>query len=85
MTYKLKNHTVDARQITPLSIDNIAKWCGGKICGVKLPKEDQIIEGYCPDTDSYFEAENGDWIIQYKDGRFTMVIKEVFEELYELA
>lgn len=63
--------------------ENLADWCGGKLCGTKLPPEQQVIR--IPTLEGEMEARAGDWIIKGVQGEFYPCKPDIFAATYEGA
>lgn len=76
---------IEARQVVLGFHDEIADWCGGKVCGTKLPIKDRVIKFHNKSTDSEDEAVLGDYIVRGVFGEFYPVRKDIFEATYEIT
>lgn len=81
--YRKKPVVIDARQLTPLSIDGIEEWCGGSIKGVRSPPEQRCID--IQTLEGEMRAEIGDWVIKGVKGEFYPCKPEIFALTYEPA
>jgi hypothetical protein len=83
MKFRKKPVVIEARQLTPETIDDVAQWCGSKVWGWALPKHQQhlVIETLEGDHN----ASMGDWIIQGVKGEFYPCKPDIFEMTYEVA
>ena len=85
MRYVL-NNTVEAKQLTEINQEEVAKWCNGVIKGTRLQPIDRVIEFKNALSDSEEEASVSEFIIKFylKDGTntFSVVSEEVFNQLF---
>ena len=83
--YREKVRSVRAVQLTPKSVDEAARWCGGRRVEEKDPfDEDQIKVGLnVPTLEGVVRASEGDYILQHFDGGIQVMPAARFEERYE--
>lgn len=79
--FRKKPVIVEARQLTPENITQLEEWCGGSIKGVRLPKDQRVID--IQTLEGEMRAEMGDWIIQGIKGEFYPCKPNIFELTYE--
>jgi hypothetical protein len=61
---------VSAVRVIEENLEEVASWCKGQAMGIKLPRNERVIE-YVRDGKEYY-AEVGDWIVRYNaDGFYT--------------
>ena len=63
MICKLLN-PVEARQVTIDTLDEVAKWAGGDVIGMRLPPNDRAVKFTNYDHDKR-EADVGMWIVMF--------------------
>lgn len=66
-----------------LSQEELATWCGGKLCGTALPFQDRVIR--IETLEGEMEASYGDWIIRGVQGEHYPCKPEIFALTYETA
>ncbi len=82
--FRKKPLIIEAKRLCePYAPDDIANWCGGRICsiggvGANLWIEIETLEGV-------MKAEYGDWIIKGVRGEFYPCKSDIFEETYEFV
>ena len=81
MKYRKKPVVIEARQLTPLSMESIEAWCGGSIKGIKLPPEKRCID--IQTLEGEMRAQMGDWVIKGVKGEFYPCKPDIFEMTYE--
>lgn len=67
----------------PATPDDIAQWCGGKVCGVGAVGEKVWIE--IETLEGTMRADYLDWIIKGVKGEFYPCKPDIFEATYEPA
>lgn len=81
--YRKKPVVIEARQLRPDIVTNIATWCGGATRGVSLPREQWAVD--IETLEGTMRAEMGDWIIKGVKGEFYPCKPDIFEATYEVA
>ena len=91
MMYRKRPITVEARQLTPENVKEVAEWCGGSAC--RYPLDEPLPISECPEgilietLEGGMEARQGDWIIKEPfptgDRRFYPCKPDIFEATYE--
>ncbi len=83
MKYKTKPCEIEALKLEEPSLpQDIASWCGGKVCGVGAVGEKVWIE--IPTLEGIMRASYGDYIIKGLKGEFYPCKPDIFEMKYEL-
>lgn len=82
MKYRKKPVVIEARQcIEGNDPQELASWCGGKVCGVGHCGEKVWIE--IPTLEGVMRASYGDFVIQGVNGEFYPCKPDIFEKTYE--
>jgi hypothetical protein len=79
--YKKKPVRIEAREVTPLSIVEVAGWCGGVRCGLALPRAQQCIS--IDTLEGAMTAQIGDFVIKDVNGEFYPCKPDIFAKMYE--
>lgn len=83
MKYRKKPVVIEARQLhLPNTPEELASWCGGKVCGVGAVGEKVWIE--IETLEGVMKACYGDFIIQGVQGEFYPCKPDIFEATYDL-
>jgi hypothetical protein len=64
----------------PNNPDNVASWCGGKVCGVGAVGEKVWIE--IPTLEGVMRADYGDYVIKGVKGEFYPCKPDIFQSTY---
>lgn len=83
--YRKKVESVRAVKLSPESVDEAARWCGGRRVEEKDPfDENQIKVGLnIPTLEGVVRASEDDYIIQDFEGGFRVMSSSEFESQYE--
>jgi hypothetical protein len=82
--WRKKPIVVEARQFMAdesCSQIGLAEWCGGKLRGMSLPREQRVIR--IDTLEGEIEAQVGDWIIKGVKGEFYPCKPDIFTLTYE--
>jgi len=71
---------VTAVQLTEDNLDDAAQWCNGQIMGIKLPRNEQLVEFHCRGEEC--RAEVGNWIVSYDPHTFYAYPDDIFQERF---
>lgn len=75
--FQKKPVTVEARRLTQVNAEELAKWCGGRI------EYTYRVAFEIPTLEGVMEAQEGDWIIRGVKGEFYPCKPDIFEATYE--
>mgnify|MGYP003331121153 CR=1 FL=1 len=81
MKFRKKPVVIEARQLTPSSINEIAYWSNAKIMNRAMAQRDQYL--VIPTLEGDMSAMMNDWIIQGIKGEFYPCKPDIFEATYE--
>lgn len=95
-SFQRKRNDIEAARLTRENARELAKWCGGEV----IARDESYVESYTAGfsrtvaTDSTLHIPSlldgptpayvGDWIVKDEDGRFSVILNEVFVDEYEL-
>ena len=85
MRFRKKPVVIEARQVVPETIDEIAAWCGGDPFMLTDPEYGTPgPHGIAIDTlEGTMHADWGDWVIQGVAGEFYPCKPDIFEATYD--
>jgi hypothetical protein len=81
MRYRKKPVVIEAQQLTVFNLDELERWCGGSIKGLRLPANERVID--IQTLEGEMRAQIGDWIIKGIKGEFYPCKPEIFSMTYE--
>lgn len=74
---------VSAVRVTEESLEDAAAWCKGQVMGIKLPRNEQIVEFlHAPTDEEFTQAEVGDWIVRYNADEFYTYNDRLFQQRF---
>lgn len=79
--YTKKPVSIEAHKLSPENRNVVAQWCNGKLAGIKLPVEDQVI--LIETLEGEMTASMGDYIIKGVKGEFYPCKPDIFELSYD--
>lgn len=82
--YRMKQPSIEARQLTVDNMEELARWCNGSIKGTSLPPEDRIIQIQSHFHNGELDLEVGDWIILFGSMTFHGLGDAYFRENFIL-
>jgi hypothetical protein len=74
-------HQIEAVQLLPSRLDEIAEWCGGRVIPHPLGLHQLEVFNY----EGPVIADTGDWIVRDERGKFYVFFEELFFSFYERA
>jgi hypothetical protein len=83
LKYRKRPVVIEARQLTPENMAELAKWSGGKIDEIGLRPEERAINIWT--REGRMRASIGDFIIRGIKGEFYPCKPDIFEQTYELV
>lgn len=82
-TYAPRPAEVEARRFTAEGRYEVERWAKGRVRGLLLPPEEQVLQWDGPDGEE--EARIGDWLVRLPSGRLVKHSQEEFDLLYRPA
>ena len=73
---------VEAVRLSARNLEEVSKWCNGKLKGTSLPRESRCVE-LNPGGDFSEDVEIGDYIVKDPNGFFFMVSEIDFKDHYQ--
>lgn len=85
--YQPKNNIVEAAKVTPATVDEIARWCGGVVIAESDPFEPSkaFVGLNVPTVNGMERAGESAYVVRDGHGRFSVVPGTRFEALNELV
>lgn len=86
-TYRLIPYTIEAEPVEPETSQQVALWCGGMIASEIDPRNPakRYVAINVATLSGVKRASEGDYIIKWPQGGFTVMRKAQFEATYERA
>jgi len=81
--FRKKPVVIEAQELTPMSINDVAYWCGAEILNRAMHPRDQML--VIRTLEGNMMATMGDWIIKGVSGEFYPCKPNIFEATYEPA
>ena len=81
MKFRKKPVVIEAQRVTPETIRDVERWCGGSVKGESLPRVNRCID--IQTLEGEMRANMGDWIIKGVKGEFYPCKPDIFEATYE--
>lgn len=82
--YRKRSDTIDAIQVTPTNVRDIAKWCGGRVVEESTDQQ-KVLSIVVPTLDGNKRAHYGDWVSKGPGGVIEQYNGEYFDENYVRA
>lgn len=81
--HRIKNTEIEAIMISTETLEIAERWCNGSIKGTKLPRNERVVEFWCPYRETEMIAQQGDYIVKLANGAFDVYPRALFQYLFE--